>query len=368
MNTNYYKPFLKRLTSRSAWLLLLISLILGGYSCASSDVTEYSEMAEVPESTMVPLTEAEQPDPDPRVGLKAGLFDADETIWNLRLLSATPSPEDFIGSWNTDLAFKDNYAIQGSYNGFVVWDISNPSQPEVVVDFLCPASQSDVSVYENLLFVSGEGLGGRLDCGTEGVPTAVSEDRLRGIRIFDITDIQNPEYISNVQTCRGSHTHSVLVDPDDDENIYVYISGSAPVRPEEELPGCSSAMPDEDPNSALFRVEVIKVPLANPELAAIANSPRIFEGLEAPPSHGLAPEELAAIERARMAGAIVAEYDGQPIVLSNNLVRRFLADIVSSRGGTGEPTAADSTTLLENIDELYTAMIEERLAQRGRGA
>ncbi|MEX2463510.1 MAG: hypothetical protein WD513_04405, partial [Balneolaceae bacterium] len=128
------------------------------------------------------------------------------------------------------------------------------------------------------------------------------------------------------------------------------------------------AMPDEDPNSALFRVEVIKVPLANPELAAIANSPRIFEGLEAPPSHGLAPEELAAIERARMAGAIVAEYDGQPIVLSNNLVRRFLADIVSSRGGTGEPTAADSTTLLENIDELYTAMIEERLAQRGRGA
>ncbi|MDZ7690347.1 MAG: hypothetical protein U5K69_04225 [Balneolaceae bacterium] len=201
----------------------------------------------------------------PREGLKAGLFDAEEAIWNLNMLSQTRPPKDFIGVTNSDLAFKDNYAFQGNYNGFMAWDISNPGNPSLVVDFLCPASQSDVSVYGNLLFVSGEGLGGRLDCGTEGVDKTVSEKRLRGIRIFDISDIKNPEYISNVQTCRGSHTHSVLKDPEDNENVYDDVSGSAPVRPEEELPGCSAAMPEDDPNSALFRIEVIKVLLDSPK-------------------------------------------------------------------------------------------------------
>ncbi len=359
---------LKKHSSNITAVIVVLLFATSIQSCASTDVTDQNETStEVPASELIPISEAERPYPDPRVGLKAGLFDAGEAIWNLNLISATPSPEDFIGSWNTDLAFKDHYAIQGSYNGFVVWDITNPATPEVVIDFLCPASQSDVSVYENLLFVSGEGLGGRLDCGTEGVPTAVSPDRLRGIRIFDISDIHNPEYIANVQTCRGSHTHSVLVDPDDDENIYIYISGSAPVRPEEELPGCSSALPEDDPDSALFRIEVIQVPLANPELSAIVNSPRIFEDLEAPPRHGLAPEELAAIERARDAGAFVADYGGQPRVLNNALVSRFLQNIVQERGGTGEPTAADSAALRENVSELYTAMIEERMAERGRG-
>jgi hypothetical protein len=358
----------KKLNSIPQFMFGILCIAITLQSCTSTDATgQNGSTTEVPSSTLIPFTEAERPDPDPRVGLSAGLFDAGETIWNLNLLSATPSPENFIGSWNTDLAFKDNYAIQGSYNGFVVWDITNPSNPEVVIDFLCPASQSDVSVYEDLLFVSGEGLGGRLDCGTEGVPTAVSPDRLRGIRIFDISDIQNPEYIANVQTCRGSHTHSVLVDPNDDENIYIYVSGSAPVRPDEELPGCSSALPDDDPDSALFRIEVIQVPLDNPEMAAIVNSPRIFEDLEAPPRHGLAPEEIAAIERAEEAGAFVADYGGQPRVLSNGLVRRFLQNIVNERGGTGEPTAADSAALRENGSELYTAMVEERLAARGRG-
>ena len=140
------------------------------------------------------------PTPDPRVGLSAGLLDAGEAIWNLRLVSATPSPADFVGVTNSDLAFTGKYAIQGNYNGFIVWDISNPAMPVLVTSYLCPASQSDVSVYKNLLFVSGEGMGGRLDCGTEGIDEAVSPDRLRGIRIFDITDIRNPKYIANVQT------------------------------------------------------------------------------------------------------------------------------------------------------------------------
>lgn len=307
------------------------------------------------------------PDTDPRVGLGAGLFDAEEAIWNLRLLSATPPTEDFIGVTNSDLAFTGDYAIQGNYNGIQVWDISNPSEPELVTGYVCPASQSDVSVYGNLLFVSGEGLGGRLDCGTEGVEATVSQDRLRGIRIFDITDIENPEYIANVQTCRGSHTHTVVEDPNDPDNVYVYISGSAPVRPEEELPGCSGAMPDEDPNSALFRIEVIQVPLDNPEQAEIVSSPRIFEDLAAPPQHGPSEADLAALEAAKERGAFVAEIQGQEQVLPDQFVTFLLGQIVQERGGEGEPTAADSAALREALPEIVQEYIggEEEEGQHG---
>ena len=316
--------------------------------CASFALASCSSQPDVVEApapqALVPL-QADPPSPDPRVGLGAGLFDAEEAIWNLRLVSSTPPPREFVGVTNSDLAFKGDYAIQGNYNGVQVWDISNPASPELVTAYVCPASQSDVSVYGDLLFVSGEGLGGRLDCGTEGVATAVSRDRLRGIRIFDISDIRNPRYISNVQTCRGSHTHTVLEDPDDRDNVYIYVSGSAPVRPEEELPGCSSAMPEDDPNSALFRIEVIRVPLANPERAAIVSSPRIFEDLVAPPEHGLAPADLAVLEEAEARGALIVEFGSQAQVLPDQFVAQLLDSIVGARGGSGGPTAADSAAL-----------------------
>lgn len=329
---------------------LAAGLALSG--CAS--YSNPSEMtAPTPERTRAM---AMPPTPDPRIGLRAGLFDAEEAIWNLRKLSHTPPPEEFVGVTNSDLAFTGNYAIQGNYNGIQVWDISNPSEPSLVVGHVCPASQSDVSVYKNLLFVSGEGLGGRLDCSSEGVQEAVSHDRLRGIRIFDIADIRNPKYIANVQTCRGSHTHTVLKDPNDAENVYIYVSGSAPVRPAEELPGCSGASLDEDPNSALFRIEVIKVPLANPEQAAIVNSPRIFAGLVAPPQHGLAPEDLADIEAARQRGAFIAEIGGQSRVLPDRFTGVMLDSIVEARGSSGAPTGADSAALREYIPVLIAQM------------
>ena len=143
------------------------------------------------------------------------MFDAGEAIWNMRMLSTTPPQDRFVGSTNSDLAFTGDYAIQGNYNGIQVWDISDPANPVSVVTHYCPASQSDVSVYRNLLFVSGEGFGGRLDCGDDPIQETVSHERLRGIRIFDISDIANPEYVANVQTCRGSHTHTVLEHPGD---------------------------------------------------------------------------------------------------------------------------------------------------------
>ena len=197
-------------------------------------------------------------------------------------MSTTPPDAKFLGVTSSDLAFTGKYAIQGNYNGFQIFDISNPSKPTLALTYLCPASQSDVSVYKNLLFVSGEGQTGRLDCGIQGVPEPVSKDRLRGIRIFDISKMSSPKYVANVQTCRGSHTHTVVTDPRDKENVYIYVSGSAGVRSADELPGCKDG-PIDDPDTSRFRLEVIKVPLAAPQTAAIVSSPRIFYGLAPPP-------------------------------------------------------------------------------------
>jgi hypothetical protein len=323
---------------------------LGTAACAPASTTSSA-------AGPAPAPAAGAPRPDPRVGLRAGLFNAETAVWNLNILSTTPPPEAFLGVSNSDLAFTGNYAIQGNYNGIQVWDISNPRQPSLVVGYVCPASQSDVSVYRNLLFVSGEDFGARLDCGTEGVPEAVSGDRLRGIRIFDISDIRNPRYIANVQTCRGSHTHTVLEDPNDDENVYIYVSGSAPVRPAEELPGCVSAPPSEDPNSALFRIEVIRVPLAHPEQAAIVSSPRIFQDLVAPPEHGQAPADLAEIEEARARGAFVYEVQGEFRVLPDRFAATMLDSVVTARGGRGAPTSADSAALREGIKAMVARMV-----------
>ena len=296
---------------------------------------------------------------DARVGLRAGLMDAAEAVSNLRVVSKTPPAQGFAGSTNSDLAFLGNYAIQGNYNGWQIWDISNPAQPRLARGFLCPASQSDVSVYRNLLFISGEGLGGRLDCGTQGVRDTVSTDRLRGLRIFDISDINNPRNVGNVQTCRGSHTHTVLVDPDDRENVYVYISGSAGVRSPNELAGCVGT-PD-DPNSALFRIEVIRVPLANPAAAAIVSSPRIFNDLQEPARHGEAPEDVAAAReqaaQARARGMFTAEIFGLERVLPPSFVNPQLDSIVRARGGTGPATAADSAALREALPGIISRLI-----------
>ena len=332
-------------TAASRFLALpLAAGLLGMAGCASGSATSGTASGTA-SPTLARAAAETAPSPDPRVGLEAGLFDAEEAIWNLRLLSTTPPPEDFVGITNSDLAFKGNYAIQGNYNGIQIWDIEDPRQPSLVTGYVCPASQSDVSVYGDLLFVSGEGRGGRLDCGTEGVQESVSPERLRGIRVFDISDIRNPEYIANVQTCRGSHTHTVLKDPNDDENVYIYVSGSSQVRPAEELSGCSGAPLEEDPNSALFRIEVIRVPLANPEQAAIVSSPRIFADLVAPPVHGLAPDDLAALEEARANGAFIVEFPDSPQVLPERQVADLLSQIIAARGGSDAPTAADTVAL-----------------------
>ncbi len=256
---------------------------------------------------------------DPRVGLKAGLRDAGTAARHMELVANLPKPDGFFdpeapagatiapepvnatpgapgapaapaaaagnatppqprggGFTNSDLAFKDNHVVVGNYHGFNTYDIENARKPRLLASVVCPGGQGDVSIHGNLLFMSVEQTRGRLDCGTQGVEAPVSAERFRGVRIFDITDLRKPKQVAAVQTCRGSHTHTLVSDPKDPATIYVYGSGTSSVRSGEELAGCSGLKPEEDPNTALFSIDVIKVPLANPAQAAIVNRPRIF--------------------------------------------------------------------------------------------
>ena len=192
---------------------------------------------------------------------------------------------------NSDLAFQGNHLFQGNFYGVSIYDISNPAKTALLTSMVCPGGQGDVSVYKNLLFMSVEMPNGRLDCGTQGFAPepppapghekerrlpAAQKDRFRGVRIFDISDIKNPKQVAAVQTCRGSHTHTLVIDPNDKNNAYIYVSGTSFVRQSEELAGCSGEKPDKDPNTALFRIDVIQVPLASPQDAKIVSSPRVF--------------------------------------------------------------------------------------------
>ena len=264
---------------------------------------------------------------DPRVGLKPGMFDAGEAAMGLEHIALLKKPDAFslpsndpddpkvlkaLGSLgippgampksmslvlaglayaNSDFAFQGTHLFQGNFYGVNFYDISNPAKVSLITSLVCPGGQGDVSVYKNLLFMSVEMPNGRLDCGTQAFPPnpppaaghehdqqlpAASPDRFRGVRIFDISDIKNPRQVAAVQTCRGSHTHTLVVDPNDKDNVYIYVSGTSFVRQSEELAGCSSAGPDKDPDTALFRIDVIKVPVAAPAQAKVVANPRVF--------------------------------------------------------------------------------------------
>jgi hypothetical protein len=237
---------------------------------------------------------------DPRVGLKGGFMDAASSIKNLELVASRPRPEGLynpsnlsdIFYANTDFAFKGNHVFLGNFAGFQVFDVSNPANPVLRKAFVCPGGQGDVSVYGNLLFMSVEMPNGRVDCGTTMPAGRASAERFLGVRIFDISDLDAIKQVAAVQTCRGSHTHTLVPKPGDASKIYVYVQGTSGVRPAEELAGCVAAATDS--NTALFRIEIIEVPLAAPQDARVVNMPRIFAdrasgniaGLYAGGSHG----------------------------------------------------------------------------------
>ena len=235
----------------------------------------------------------------------------DQTLSKLGMSNASKMPKPMhlvfaqLAFANSDLAFQGSHLFQGNFYGVNIYDISNPARTTLLTSIVCPGGQGDVSVYKNLLFMSVEMPNGRLDCGTQGFPPdpalpasaekdqnkdadkdqnkekkrpvpSAQKDRFRGVRIFDISDISNPRQVAAVQTCRGSHTHTLVVDPNDKDNVYIYVSGTSFVRRPEELAGCSDEKPDKDPNTALFRIDVIKVPVAAPQEAKVVSNPRVF--------------------------------------------------------------------------------------------
>jgi len=291
---------------------------------------------------------------DPRAKLTPGLYDAGETSMGIKHLVLVKKPDAFqlgtsepddpkvqkmidqmsmgntskiakpfqlviaeLAFANSDLAFQGHHLFQGNFYGVSIYDISNPANTTLLTSLVCPGGQGDVSVYKNLLFMSVEMPNGRLDCGAQGFPPeppppaghekdkervpVAQKDRFRGVRIFDISDIKNPKQVAAVQTCRGSHTHTLVQDANDKGNVYIYVSGTSFVRQPEELAGCSGEKPDKDPNTALFRIDVIKVPVAAPQDARVVSSPRVFidtrtgalNGLSSGGSHGKGQEKPA---------------------------------------------------------------------------
>jgi hypothetical protein len=293
---------------------------------------------------------------DPRFKLTPGLYDAGEASMGIKHLVLVKKPDAFqLGSAeaddpkvqkmiaqlgignsskmakpmqlviaqlafaNSDIAFQGNHLFLGNFYGVNIFDISHPANTTLLTSLVCPGGQGDVSVYKNLLFMSVEMPNGRLDCSAQGFPPeppppppapgeekkrrlpAAQKDRFRGVRIFDISDIKNPRQVAAVQTCRGSHTHTLVQDLNDKDNVYIYVSGTSFVRQPEELAGCSGEQPDKDPNTALFRIDVIKVPVAAPQDAKVVSSPRVFidprtgalNGLNNGGSHGKDEEKPA---------------------------------------------------------------------------
>jgi len=254
---------------------------------------------------------------DPRAGLKAGLYDAGEAILNMQLLVSQHKPLGFYDPANpeergvgkpkdeqdeeaededkeqtiekaagdlrypmlsfsqSDMAFRDDLLVTGSYHGFNIYRIDEEGLPKLITSVVCPGGQGDVSIVGDLLIYSVEQTRGRLDCGLEGVTVDASLDRFRGLRIFDISDLSRPMQVGAVQTCRGSHTHSVVAGPTPDGKILVYNSGTGRVREEEELDQCIDDIPGDD-RTALFRIDVIEIPVDDPSQSSIIDSPAVF--------------------------------------------------------------------------------------------
>ena len=234
---------------------------------------------------------------DPRSGLKPGRLDAGVAAENMRLVSFSPKPAAFdtaqgLTFINSDLAFSDKYVYQGNFAGFTVWNVSDPAAPQAVAVVSCITSQADPSVYGNLLFISAEGRGNRNDCAKGGVQDP--KDHMEGVRIYDVSNPAEPRLIKNVQTCKGSHTHTIVPDPKDKGVIYIYVSGNQGARPDSELAGCTNGTDPADPANSLYRLDVIRVPLAHPEQAEVVTGARIFTGLGPAPRAASRPDRRAA--------------------------------------------------------------------------
>jgi len=233
---------------------------------------------------------------DPRDGLAPGLRDAGVAVAGMRLVSTVGKPVELdsvqgLTFINSDIAFQGTHVYQGNFAGFSIWDVKDPRKPVLVSVVPCITTQGDPSIVGHLLFISAEGGGNRNDCAKGGVKDP--KDHMAGVRIYDVANPKAPRLVKNVQTCKGSHTHTLIPSKADKGIVYLYVSGSQGARPPEELAGCNNGSDPADESNSLFRLDVIKVPLAHPEQAEVVTGARLFTGLDAPPMRA----ERAAAER-----------------------------------------------------------------------
>jgi len=244
---------------------------------------------------------------DPRNGLKPGLNDAGIAISGMRLLSTTgkAAPFDSVRGLtfvNSDLAFRGDLVYMGNFAGFSIYDASSPAKPALLSAVACITSQGDPSIVGNLLFISAEGGGNRKDCAKGGVNDP--SEHMAGVRIYDVSTPRAPRLVKNVETCKGSHTHTVVPSPTDRNVVYLYVSGQQGARPATELAGCRNGSNPSDETNSLFRLDIIKVPLDRPQDAEVLSGARIFTGLGPAPARGgraRAPRAIAGADSAMMA-------------------------------------------------------------------
>jgi hypothetical protein len=244
---------------------------------------------------------------DPRARLAPGAQNtAGIAAKYMKLVSFTPKPAlldsakglSFI---NSDIAFKDHYVYQGNFSGFSIWDVSNPAMPRNVATIACATDQADPSIYGNLLFISAESSRARTDCGMQGVAKDEGAMRERGVRVYDVSNPAHPKLINNIQTCRGTHTHTIVPDPKDKNTIYIYGGGSSNVRDSSEVAAlkCSDGNYPENPNASQNRIDIIRVDLEHPETAKVVGFARIFEDLPRSPGSGGVARDPNAPARGR---------------------------------------------------------------------
>ena len=226
---------------------------------------------------------------DPRNNLAPGMHDAGIAIEGMRLIATAPKPAAFdsirgLTFVNSDLAFRGTYVYQGNFAGFAIYDVRDPARPQLVSVVKCITAQGDPSIIGNLLFVSAEGAGNRNDCAKGGVNEP--SEAMRGVRIYDVSNPRAPQLIKNVQTCKGSHTHTVIPHPTDADIVYIYVSGNQGARSEAELAGCRNGSDPADETNSLFRLDIIKVSKSRPQDAEVIGGARIFIGLGPAPARG----------------------------------------------------------------------------------
>ncbi|MFJ6866578.1 LVIVD repeat-containing protein [Streptomyces termitum] len=244
---------IRRLGAATAAAGLLAALLATGTAVATPDPGD--ERAPAP----VSAAQAAETRSEMRAGEIPGV---DEIVRSSNIEHLANVPSDALKSLNTDLAFQGRYAFAGNYDGFRIFDISDPKAPRSVVQVLCPGSQNDISVSGNLLFLSTDSSRSDDSCASTTQPASVKES-WEGMKIFDISDIANPKYVASVETACGSHTHTLLPKRDD---VYVYVSSYSP----------SAAFPDCLPPHD--GISVIKVPRAEPQRAKVVGFPVLFPG------------------------------------------------------------------------------------------